>query len=120
VDPGDIAVALAAGAAGAVSLATGAPTALIGVMVAVALLPPLATFGMLLGAGLAVPARGALLLLLVNLICINLSGVVTFMAAGVRPGRWYEQKRASRARKISVAIWLTLLALLVLAITSQE
>ena len=38
----DLALALAAGSAGALAFTTGIPTALIGVMVAVALLPPLA------------------------------------------------------------------------------
>jgi uncharacterized hydrophobic protein (TIGR00341 family) len=51
VGPADIVLALAAGAAGTLALTTGFPGALIGVMVAVALLPPLVTFGMLLGAG---------------------------------------------------------------------
>jgi uncharacterized hydrophobic protein (TIGR00341 family) len=45
VDPSDVALALAAGAAGALSFTTGAPASLIGVMVAVAMLPPLAAWG---------------------------------------------------------------------------
>jgi uncharacterized hydrophobic protein (TIGR00341 family) len=120
VEASDIVVALAAGSAGTLALTVGAPTALIGVMVAVALLPPLVTLGMLLGTGLLVPARGALLLLLVNLICINLSGVITFIAVGVRPGRWYEAKRASRAVRVSMIIWVSLLLLLVFVILGQK
>ncbi len=44
---GDIAVGLASGCAGALAFTTGVPATLIGVIVAVALLPPLVTFGLL-------------------------------------------------------------------------
>lgn len=47
----DIALALASGAAGSLAFTTGVSAVLIGVMVAVALLPPLVTFGLLIGAG---------------------------------------------------------------------
>ena len=48
---GDIVVALASGSAGALAFTTGVSATLIGVMVAVALLPPLVTSGLLLGGG---------------------------------------------------------------------
>jgi uncharacterized hydrophobic protein (TIGR00341 family) len=85
---GDIAVALASGCAGALAFTTGVSTALIGVMVAVALLPPLVAFGLLLGGGHLVLAMGALSLFLVNLICVNLAGVTTFLVQGIhqQPG----------------------------------
>jgi uncharacterized membrane protein len=85
-------------------------------MVAVALLPPLVTLGMLMGAGRWDMALGALLLLLVNLICINLAGVVTFLARGIRPLTWWEEKRAKKATKRAIAVWTILLLLLVLVI----
>jgi uncharacterized hydrophobic protein (TIGR00341 family) len=47
----DIVLALASGSAGALAFTAGAPATLVGVMVAVALLPPLVVFGMLLGGG---------------------------------------------------------------------
>ncbi|GEM_PF-860880 len=75
----DIAIALASGSAGVLAFTTRASSILIGVMVAVALLPPLVAFGLLLGAGHELLAFGALLLLFVNIICINLAGVVTFL-----------------------------------------
>ena len=81
VGMGDIAVALASGCAGALAFTTGVSATLIGVMVAVALLPPLVTFGLLLGGGHPALAMGALSLFLVNLICVNLAGVTTFLAA---------------------------------------
>ena len=112
----DLALALAAGSAGALAFTTGIPTALIGVMVAVALLPPLATTGLLLGAGQIGPAAGAGLLVLTNVACINLAGIVTFLAQRVRPRTWWEEKRAKRATKIAVALWLVVLAVLATAI----
>ena len=44
-------LALASGAAAVLSLTSGIPSILVGVMVAVALLPPTATLGLMLGAG---------------------------------------------------------------------
>jgi uncharacterized hydrophobic protein (TIGR00341 family) len=110
---GDIVVALASGAAGALAFTTGVSTAVIGVMVAVALLPPLVTFGLLLGAGHTAPALGALSLFLVNLICVNLAGVTTFLAQGIRPATWWEKDRAAKATRISIVLWAVLLAALV-------
>ena len=51
VGPDSAALALAAGAAAALSIATGLPAALVGVMVAVALLPPASAAGLLAGSG---------------------------------------------------------------------
>jgi uncharacterized membrane protein len=82
-------------------------------MVAVALLPPLVTLGMLLGGGHLEPALGAFLLVMVNLVCINLAGVVTFLAQGIRPLTWWEKSRARRATRNAIFIWSLLLALLV-------
>jgi uncharacterized membrane protein len=85
-------------------------------MVAVALLPPLVTLGMLLGAGYWHQAFGAFLLLATNLICINLSGVTTFLIQGVGPLSWWETGKAKRATRNAILIWTSLLALLVLFI----
>jgi len=120
VDLGDIALALASGVAGALTLTSGMPTTLIGVMVAVALLPPLAAFAILLGAGQRVPALQALLLLVTNVICINLAGVVTFLLQGIRPATWWEAKRAKRASLISLLLWVMLLAGLIFIILFSQ
>ncbi|MGQ9919979.1 MAG: TIGR00341 family protein [Desulfobacca sp.] len=113
---GDIAVALASGGAGALAFTAGAPTVLVGVMVAVALLPPLATLGLLLGSGYLLPALGAGLLLLTNIICVNLAAVVVFWVQGVRPTTWWEEKQARRATLISISTCVGLLVILVLAL----
>lgn len=112
VGMGDIAVALASGAAGALAFTTGVSATLIGVMVAVALLPPLVTFGLLLGGGHPAMAMGALSLFLMNLICVNLAGVTTFMVQGIRPTTWLEKDRAAEAMRIAIGMWVTLLAAL--------
>ena len=110
---GDVVLALAAGIAGTLSFTSGVPTSLIGVMVAVALLPPLVTCGLLLGAGYWHGALGALSLVLTNIICVNLAGVVTFLVQGIQPRTWWETDRAKRATRIALVLWTVLLALLV-------
>jgi uncharacterized hydrophobic protein (TIGR00341 family) len=112
VGPADIALALAAGAAGTLAFTSGLPSAIIGVMVAVALLPPLVAAGLLLGAGHPDLALGALLLLSANVICVNLSGVVTFFVQGVRPRVWWKAERAKKATKRALVLWVALLAVL--------
>ncbi|MGZ8184134.1 MAG: TIGR00341 family protein [Methylobacter sp.] len=110
---GDMAVALASGCAGALAFTTGVSTALIGVMVAVALLPPLVAFGLLLGGGHPALAMGALSLFLVNLISINLAGVTTFMAQGIHPASWWEKNQAEKATHTALMIWVAMLAVLI-------
>jgi uncharacterized hydrophobic protein (TIGR00341 family) len=82
---GNIVLALASGCAGALAFTTGVSATLIGVMVAVALLPPLVAFGLLMGNGQPALATGALSLFLMNLICVSLAGVGTFLVQGIRP-----------------------------------
>ena len=113
---GDVILALASGFAGALAFASGAPAALIGVMVAVALLPPLTAFGLLLGSGFFVLALGAFLLLATNMICVTLAGVISFWLQGVRPTTWWEENLARRATVVSIASCVALLAVLVAVI----
>ena len=109
---GDIVLALASGCAGVLAFTTGVSAALIGVMVAVALLPPLVTSGLLLGGGNPTLAMGAFSLFLMNLICMNLAGVTTFWVQGIKPTRWLERDRAVKATRIAIALSLVLLAVL--------
>ena len=92
---------------------SGASISLIGVMVAVALMPPLIAFGLLLGSGNPAEALGALLLLIANLICVNLAGVTTFLVQGIRPRKWWEASKAKRATRIAITLWSLLLAVLI-------
>lgn len=117
---GDIILALASGSAGALSFTMGLPSALIGVMVAVALLPPLVSLGMLVGSGHYESAFGALLLLSVNVICVNLCGVATFLFQGIRPRTWWEENRAKKSTRIAIFIWTVLLIILILIISHLQ
>lgn len=116
VNFGDLALAFAAGIAGVLSVTRGVSTALIGVMVAVALLPPIVAFGLSLGAWDLSASFGAAMLTLVNIVAINLAGIITFLILGLRPQSWYEEEKARKTRLIAIALWLVVLALLVLGI----
>lgn len=109
-------IALAAGVAGAYSITTGVAEALVGVMVAVALLPPLVAAGLLFGGGFWLNGAEALLLCFVNVVCINLSGVVTFLLQGVQPNEWWKAEQAKRAVKAAVSVWIALLMILAVLI----
>ncbi|MBI1364397.1 MAG: TIGR00341 family protein [Alphaproteobacteria bacterium] len=109
-----IALALAAGAAAALSIATGVSSALVGVMVAVALLPPAAAAGLFLGAGEFALAGRAALLLSVNVICIMLASQAVFAWKGIRPRTWLEKRAAHQTVRINLGV----LALLLLAATA--
>lgn len=98
VNPGVLAlgIALGAGVAGALSLTSGASAALVGVMIAVALIPPAATVGLGIAYLRPAIAGSAFVLTLVNLLCISLASLVTLWAKGYRPEKWYEEKYARR------------------------
>jgi len=109
----DIVLALASGAAGVLAFTTGVSATLIGVMVAVALLPPLTVAGLLLGSNYLHHSFFAFLLFMTNIICINLSGIITFLLRGIRPGTWWEADRAKKATRKALATWSVILCLLI-------
>lgn len=105
-------LALASGAAAVLSMTTGISSALVGVMVAVALLPPTATLGMMLGIGQYDYALGAALLLAVNVVCVNLSAKLVFLYRGVKPRTWLEKKKARQSTPVYIFVWGLLLLIL--------
>jgi uncharacterized hydrophobic protein (TIGR00341 family) len=109
----DVVLALAAGSAGALAFTTGISATVIGVMVAVALLPPLVVIGLLAGGGYSGLALNALVLFITNVVCINLSGVVTFLAQKIRPRTWWATETAGQASRTALIIWVVTLALLI-------
>jgi len=113
VGPGDIVLATASGIAAALSVTTAASSALIGVMVAVALMPPLVVVGLLLGEGQTAAAAGAAELLAVNIVCVNLAGVATFWVQKIVPVRYWEASRARRATRTAAVLWTSLLLALI-------
>lgn len=115
-----IVLALASGAAAVLSLTMGASSALVGVMVAVALMPPAVTLGVTLGNGQLGLAYGTFLLLATNIVCVNLSAQAIFRLKGIKPRTWYEEKNAKKASKINGFIWLVMLAVLAILIWLKQ
>jgi len=111
-----MAVALASGACAALALTSGASASLVGVMVAVALLPPAVAFGMMIGAGEWRLALGAAELFAVNVASVNLSALAVFRYRGVEPRQWLRKFEARQSRRTAFTVLGALLALLALAI----
>ena len=115
-----ILLAITSGAAGAYSLTQDMPETLVGVMMAVSVLPPLVASGIMLSKMMTIQASAAFLLFLINAVCINLSGVVTFAANGIRPMRIWEAKKAKKAFIVSLIILVVSLILLSAAIFVEQ
>ena len=112
----DVALAFASGVAGAISLTVGEQSAVVGVMVSVALLPPLVVLGMLIGSQLWGPAVGTIVLVSLNIVCLNLAAIATFWLRDIRPQSWWQKFQASKVTGLATVFWLILLALLVAVI----
>lgn len=117
VDFDSVALALASGAAAALSLMTGVSTVLVGVMVAVALLPPTAAIGIFAGAGYPDLATGAGVLLAINIVSVNLAAKLVFLAKGVKPRGWLDKRTARQSMAIYLLLWGVTLVVLVIAIS---
>ena len=99
----DLGVAISAGAAAGYILPRGsAVSALPGVGIAVALVPPLTVVGITLEAGLSELARNAFLLYLTNLAAIIFSVAIMLLIAGFRPHE--EAGRAGLGRRLVVTV----------------
>ncbi|MFB6091785.1 MAG: TIGR00341 family protein [Haloquadratum sp.] len=109
-------VALGAGAAGAVSLASGVSSALVGVMIAAALVPPTAVVGIGIAWGAPQTVVGSAVLVLVNVLSINFVALIALWRLGYRPRLWFreEEARATTIKRIALlaAILLILTGLL--------
>jgi len=96
-------VALGAGVAGAHSLRSGVSASLVGVMIAVALVPPTAVIGIGIAWGLPTMVVGASVLGLVNALSINLAALVTLWYSGYRPKELFRLDEARTATATRVA-----------------
>ncbi len=101
-----LAVALGAGVAGALSLSTGVSAALVGVMIAVALIPPTAVIGIGIAYGNPEAILGSSVLVLVNALSINLAALAVLWYSGYRPERWFriEEARAATLKRVGVLV----------------
>ncbi|MBC8316366.1 MAG: TIGR00341 family protein [Desulfobulbaceae bacterium] len=111
-----VALALASGAAAVLSMTTGLSSVLVGVMVAVALLPPAVSMGLLFGGGHISEALGSGLLLAVNIACINLSAKIVFFLKGIKPRTWLQLEKAKQSTAAYLFFWIISLGVLILAI----
>lgn len=110
---GDLVVALASGCAGAIAFTSGLAESIIGVMVAVSLLPPLVTFAMLVGAGYSYLAIGALELFILNFVSVNLASVIVFLVQGIYPINFKQKHPYFKFMYILIlASWLFVLFLM--------
>ncbi|MGM8214776.1 TIGR00341 family protein [Bacillaceae bacterium W0354] len=98
----DFFLALAAGSAGSLSILNRLQGSLVGVMVAVALLPPVITFGVSIGKQLWLDTYNSFLLVMTNVTCILLSGIIIFIASGIRPVRWKSEQHVQVSSRLSI------------------
>ena len=109
---GDIVLALASGAAAALSMTTGISAALVGVMVSVALLPPAASFSILIANGESALAMGALMLLIINTVCVQLAGNIVFISQGIKARTVKERNMAKGSLKYFIMFWVISISIL--------
>ncbi|MFB6084394.1 MAG: TIGR00341 family protein [Halorientalis sp.] len=105
-------VALGAGVAGALSLSSGVSAAIVGVMIAVALIPPAATVGIGVAWGLPMVSVGAGVLALVNGLSINVAAIGVLWYNGYRPRHWFKLDEARSAVLKRVAVLVVAIAVL--------
>ena len=105
-------VAIGAGIAGIVSLMTGVSAALVGVMIAVALIPPAAAVGIGIAFGIPRLVIGAGVIVAVNVLSINLSALVMLWYEGYRPQRWFREDDVRAAFIKRAAVLVAAIALL--------
>ena len=98
------------------SLTTGVASVLVGVMVAVALLPPTATLGIMIGAGEPDLAIGAGLLLAINVVSLNLAAKITLLIRGIKPRTWLEKQKARQSMAAYIVFWIISLTILLAAV----
>jgi len=101
----DLGVAITAGAAaGFITPRPSISSALPGVGISVALVPPLAVVGITAQAGLSEDARNALLLFLTNLAAIVFAAAIMLLWAGVRPREREGQPSVGRRLLVTMTI----------------
>ena len=112
----DIIIAISSGIAGVLAFTSGYAISLVGVMVAISLLPPLVASGLLLGSGYFLFSLSAMLLFFINIVSLILSGVITFRFQGIKPKSWWEEKKAKIYRKYAIIMSFLMLLFFILII----
>ncbi|KAB1198024.1 MULTISPECIES: TIGR00341 family protein [Haloferax] len=109
-------LALGSGIAGAISVMRNAGSALVGVAIAVALVPPAATAGLGIAWGYDYVAIAAGTLVLVNLLAINLSALIIFYLAGYRPVNDPEFDQRTIRRSVLKRLGVIVVGILLLSV----
>ncbi|WP_440991793.1 TIGR00341 family protein [Haloarchaeobius baliensis] len=107
-------LALGSGIAGSLSIMRGSGSTLVGVAIAVALVPPAATSGLGIAFGLPGVAIAGSVLVVVNLLAINVSALVLFWLAGFKPleaGQFEGVRAAVFSRIVVLAIGIAVLSI---------
>ena len=76
-------------------------------------IPPAVVVGIGIGYHEWVISVRALMLLIINIACINISGTLTFRLKGVRGATWWREKKAKEGTRLMLAGWIITLVLLV-------
>jgi uncharacterized hydrophobic protein (TIGR00341 family) len=112
----DIGIALVIGFAGGLALFVGLPELLVGVAIAVALVPPATVAGIGLALENTGVFAGALALMFVYMIGLELGSSVMLRIRGVTPRRYYQKEEAKRKFVYSIAILAALFIILSLIV----
>ncbi|MCC6615452.1 MAG: TIGR00341 family protein [Anaerolineae bacterium] len=117
----DIGVAMMSGIIGAYALARkNISSALAGVAIAAALMPPLCTFGLELAAGRQDTALRAGLIFATNIVGISVAAWIVFLWLGIRP-HWEDARSRSRYLWVTLAAMLAVpLVILLIALASRS
>jgi uncharacterized hydrophobic protein (TIGR00341 family) len=112
----DILIALILGLAAGIALFVGFPEILVGVAIAVAIVPPAAVSGIGLALFNTNLFLGALVLTLIYLFGLQLGSTLMLRIRGVLPRRYYQQTEAKKRSTYSILILAVLLVILTLIV----
>ena len=113
-------LALGSGIAGALSIIRGSGSSLVGVAIAVALVPPAATAGLGIAFGLPAVAIAGTVLVVINLLAINVSALILLYVAGFKPleaGRFEGVRSSVFSRIVVIAVAIAMLSVVLGAVT---
>lgn len=108
--PTDILIATILGMAGGIALLSVLPEIIVGVAIAVALIPPATVSGLGLGLNNIDIAFGAFRLLMDNIIGMIIGMILIFIIKGISPRRYYEKQKA---KSIVIRATLALISLVI-------
>ncbi|WP_341532769.1 TIGR00341 family protein [Methanosarcina mazei] len=118
-------LALGSGLAGAISVIRNVGSALVGVAIAIALIPPAATSGLGIAWGLPGVALASALLVVINMLAVNVSTLVLFWLSGFRPPEFSAINHAryaviSRSALLLIAITILSVVLILVSFSSYQ